>query len=128
MIRTPFGIVSVKGFVARKSSYFTKNANFAYIEHVVQKSSYFISLITKIYFLSIMFCTLLPSINIKISGDVILIRQVLPENHALYLSLKWQFCLGPIAKYMHFSTYRYFVSLMTNVFNFFHVLSLSPQL
>ena len=34
MIRTPWGIVSVKRGVARVSCYFTKNSNFAYIKHV----------------------------------------------------------------------------------------------
>ena len=34
MIRTPWGIVSVKRGVARKSCIFTQNANFAYIKHI----------------------------------------------------------------------------------------------
>ena len=82
MIRTPWGIVSVKRGVARKSCYFTKNANFAYIKniHFVQKSSYFISLMTKIFYF-LMYWTLLPSIKIRMPWDIILIRQVLPEIH-----------------------------------------------
>ena len=49
--------------------------------HFVQKSSYFISLMTKIiHFL--MYWTLLHSIKIRIPWDIILIRQALPENHA----------------------------------------------
>ena len=41
-----------------------------------------------------MYWTLLHSIMIRIPWDIILIRQALPENHALYL--------GPIAEYIHF--------------------------
>ena len=51
MIRTPWGIVSVKMGVARKSCIFTKNVNFAYIKHIhfTQISLHFTSLKTKIF-------------------------------------------------------------------------------
>ena len=51
MIRTPWGIVSVKRGVARKSCIFTQNVNFAYIKHIhfTQISSHFTSLKTKIF-------------------------------------------------------------------------------
>ena len=62
--------------------------------HFVKKFSYSISLMTKIIHFFIMYWTLLHSIKIRIPWDIILIRQALPENHA--------FCLGPIAKYIHF--------------------------
>ena len=47
-----------------------------------------------------MYWALLPSIKIRIAWDIVLIKQVLPENHAFLP--KMAFCLGPIAKYMHF--------------------------
>ena len=49
MIRTPWGIVSVKKGVARKSCIFTKNVNFTYIKHIhfTQISLHFTSLKTK---------------------------------------------------------------------------------
>ena len=122
MIRTPWGIVSVKRGVARKSCYFTKNGNFAYIKHklFVQKFSYFISLMTKIFYI-LMYWTLLPSIKIRIPWGIIFIRQVLPENHRccqkiMPLYLKWQFCLDPTAKCIHFRYHQCFTSLMTNIF------------
>ena len=83
MIRTPWGIVSVKRGVARKSCIFTKNVNFACIKHIhfTQISLHFTSLKTKnISFL--MYWALLPSIKIRIPWDIVLIKQVLPENHA----------------------------------------------
>ena len=51
MIRTPWGIVSVKRGFARKSCIFTKNVNFAYIKHIhfAQISLHFTSLKTKIF-------------------------------------------------------------------------------
>ena len=47
-----------------------------------------------------MYWALFPSIKIRIPWDIVLIKQVLPEIMPFYL--KWQFCLDPIAKYMHF--------------------------
>ena len=83
IIRTPWGIVSVKKGVARKSCIFTKNVNFAYIKHIhfTQISLRFCKFEDKnISFL--MYWALLPSIKIRIPWDIVLIKQVLPENHA----------------------------------------------
>ena len=128
MIGIPWGIVSVKRGVARKSCYFTKNVNFAYIKHIhfVQKSSFFISLMTKIFHF-LMYWTLLPSIKIRIPWDIILIRQVLPEIHAFYL--KWQFCLGPMLnKYNLDSNHQCFTSLMTSILYSFMFWTSLPRL
>ena len=94
----PRGTGSVNGDVARENFHaFLPKMTILLIlntdTHFVKKFSYSISLMTKIiHFL--MYWTLLHSIKIRIPWDIILIRQALPENHA--------FCLGPIAKYIHF--------------------------
>ena len=79
MIRTPWGIVSVKRDVARKSCIFTKNVNFAYIKHIHFTQ---ISLQFEDKNISFLMCwALLPSIKIRIAWNIVLIKQVLPENH-----------------------------------------------
>ena len=82
MIRTPWGTVSVKRGVARKSCIFTKNVNFAYIKHIhfTQIFAFYKFEDKNISFL--MYWALLPSIKIRIPWDIVLIKQVLPENHA----------------------------------------------
>ena len=122
MIRTPWGIVSVKRGVARKSCIFTKNVNFAYIKHIhfTQISLHFYKFEDKnISFL--MYWTLLPSIKIRIAWDIVLIKQVLPENHAFLP--KMAMLLRP---YMHFrEKSSVFYEFDDNYISFLHVLNVS---
>ena len=71
-----------------------------------------------------MYWALFPSIKIRIPWDIVLIKQVLPEIMPFYL--KWQFCLGPIAKYMHFRVKpSVFYEFDDKYISFLHVLNLS---
>ena len=87
----------------QKIVHFYQKCNFANIKHIGP------TLYTDIFAFykfedknisSLMHWALLASIKIRIPWDSVLIKQVLPENHAFLP--KRQFCLSPIAKYMHF--------------------------
>ena len=71
-----------------------------------------------------MYWALLPSIKIRIAWDIVFIKQVLPKIMPFYL--KWQFCLGPIAKYMHFrEKSSVFYEFDDKYISFLHVLNVS---
>ena len=78
MISTPWGIVSVKRGVARKSCIFTKNVNIAYIKHIPLYTDVFVFYkFEDKNILFLMYWALLPSIKIRIPWDIVLIEQVL---------------------------------------------------
>ena len=71
-----------------------------------------------------MYCALLPSIKTRIPWDIVLIKHVLPENHAFLP--KMAILLWPIAKYMHFrEKSSVFYEFDDKYISFLHVLNVS---
>ena len=120
MIRTLWGTISVKRGVARKSCIFTKKMSILLILNTYTLHRYLciLQVLRQKYFISNVLG--LASLNQDQNSMGYCLKKNRCCQKIMPFYLKWQCCLGPIAKYMHLErNHPYFMSLMTNIFHFF---------